>query len=180
MSSSNPLHERLGLATGAAFLVLAACASPAFAEGMAAFDVDYAAPMDSEGVSSGYGFGVRLGGQVHAPLIVLTPELGFAYHRFSGVAKQVTYGGIAGLRLGIGEVIRPGAFAHIGYGARKTELPGRADDSGALTYDVGAFLDFTLLPVLDLGVHGAYNNWTGSGQPSFPFVTVGAHVALIF
>jgi hypothetical protein len=28
----------------------------------------------------------------------------------------------------------------------------------AFTFDAGAFLDFTLLPILNLGVHAAYNH----------------------
>jgi hypothetical protein len=168
------------LAATAAFVFSTASPSRASAEGVVALDVDYAAPLDETGVSSGFGFGVRVGAQLHAPLIAVTPELGFSYHRFGGPAELATYGGTAGLRLGIGEVIRPGVFAHVGYGARKTELPGRAEDSGALTYDLGAFLDFTLLPILDIGAHGGYNNWTGASQPAFPFLTFGGHAGLVF
>jgi hypothetical protein len=131
-------------------------------------------------VSSGWGFGFRLGSQLHAPLVAVTPELGFTYHTFSGDVGAKVYRGIAGVRLGVGEVIRPGVFGHAGFGWRKLDLASQSETDSSFTYDVGAFLDFTLLPVLNIGVHGAYNQWTGGSQASFQFATVGVHGALIF
>jgi hypothetical protein len=164
----------------AAFTALLAFSSPAFAEVALGFDLDYAAPIKVDAVKSGYGFGIRLGNQIHVPLVAITPELGFTYHGFTGDYGPKVYRGIAGLRLAVGEVIRPGVFAHAGYGARKVEFAGQADTSSSFTYDFGAFLDFTLLPFLNLGVHAAYNQWTGGDKTSFQYATVGAHAALIF
>jgi hypothetical protein len=162
----------------ASLIALTTFPSAASAEVAAAFDLDYAAPINVD-ASAGFGFGIRLGKQMRVPpLLVATPELGFTYHSFSGEPK--VYRGIAGLRLGIGDTIRPGIFGHLGYGGRKMEIAGRSDTASSFTYDFGAFLDFTLLPLLDLGVHGAYTQWTGGDQPSFQFATVGAHAALIF
>ena len=47
-------------------------------------------------------------------------------------------------------------------------------------YDLGLFFDFTLLPLIDLGVHAAYNQLTaGSDDPAYHWLTFGAHAALI-
>lgn len=164
----------------AALIALAMFPSRAFADEAVAFDLDYAAPIKVDHVSSGWGFGIRLGSQTKLTPVVVTPEIGFTYHGFTGDAGPKVYRGIGGLRLGVGEVIRPGVFGHFGYGWSKVEFAGQKDTSGSLTYDVGAFLDFTLLPLLNFGVHGAYTQWTGGDKPSFQFATVGAHAALVF
>ena len=162
--------------------VIASTAAPstALADTAVAADLDYAAPVKVDGVSSGWGFGFRLGSQMRAPLVSVTPELGFTYHTFGGDASTKVYRGIGGLRLGVGEVIRPGVFAHAGYGWRKVDFAAQSDTASSFTYDLGAFLDFTLLPLLNIGVHAAYNQWTGGSQPSFQFATAGVHGALIF
>jgi len=164
----------------AALFAVTTVGSRASADTAMAFDLDYAIPIDADPVSSGWGFGIRLGSQMNAPAIQVTPELGFTYHTFGGDGGLRVHRGIGGLRLGLGEVIRPGIFGHAGYGWRKVELLGVQDTSSSFTYDAGAFLDFTLLPLLNIGVHGAYNQWTGGDQPAFTFATVGAHAALVF
>jgi hypothetical protein len=142
-------------------------------------DLDYAAPIDSS-ASAGGGFGIRLGQQVHFPLLVFNPELGFTYHGFTHDTSPKVYRGIAGLRLGFGEILRPGVFAHVGLG--RLDLGGVPDRSHtAFTYDAGAFIDFTALPLLDVGVHASYNRLTADDSgPKFEFFTAGAHVALVF
>jgi hypothetical protein len=169
-----------GFASIASLIALTTFPTRAFADVAAAFDLDYAAPIKVDAVSSGWGFGIRLGNRMHVPMLVATPEVGFTYHAFGGDAAPKMYRGIGGLRLGIGEMIRPGIFGHVGYGWRKVDLAGQSDTSSSFTYDFGAFLDFTLLPTMNIGVHGAYNQWTGGSQPSFQFATLGAHAALIF
>ena len=164
----------------AMLMATSAISSSALADVAIGFDLDYAVPIKLDSVSPGWGVGARVGSQIHVPMLVITPELGFTYHQFGGDAAPKVYRGIGGLRLGIGEVIRPGVFGHVGYGARKIDLAGGSDTAWSFTYDFGAFLDFTALPVLNIGVHAAYNQWTGAGQPSFQFGTLGAHAALIF
>lgn len=151
----------------------------AAAEQAIGFDLDYAVPINSDPVSPGWGMGIRLGSQVHVPLVVVTPEVGFTYHTFGGTSPNV-YRGLGGVRVGIGEIIRPGVFGHIGYGAFRSDVGGSRDTSFSFTYDLGACLEFTLLPVLNLGVHTAYNKWTGGDNPPFSFATVGAHAVLVF
>ena len=153
-------------------------ASQSHADTVIAGDLDYVFPLGSK-ADSGGGFGIRVGSQLHVPLLVLTPELGFTYDGFSGDFGPRVYRGIAGLRVGVGEVIRPGVFGHLGVG-RMTSAPDASHT--AFTYDAGIFLDFTLLPILNIGVHGAYNHLNG-GEASFAnyeWVTLGAHAALVF
>jgi hypothetical protein len=46
--------------------------------------------------------------------------------------------------------------------------------------DGGLAIDFTLLPLIDLGVHGAYNVLLPRGDTdAFKFVTLGAQAALV-
>ncbi len=169
---------RLRSVTVAAFALASWCAS-AEAKTTVAGDLDYAAPIDSH-ANHGWGFGFRLGQQLHLPLITVTPELGFTYHGFTGDASAHVYRGIAGLRLGVGEIFRIGPFAHLGVGrVSVSETPDYSHT--AFTYDAGLFLDLTVIPFLDVGIHGAYNRIVSGGPgPTFQFATVGAHAALVF
>lgn len=164
---------------GIAALALSLWSAEAAADTTVAGDLDYAAPIDSN-ANSGWGFGIRLGQQLHVPAVVVNPELGFTYHRFADDSTPRVYRGIAGLRIGLGEILRMGPFAHIGVG--RLSLSGAPDSSHtAFTYDAGLFLDFTVIPFLNVGVHGAYNRIvSGNSNPAFQFATVGAHAALVF
>jgi hypothetical protein len=165
------------LTFGALLTAITFSSASAHAATAIAADLDYAAPIDSTG-SSGAGFAIRAGAQLHVPMLVLTPELACTDHTFSS-RGPTAYRGLAGLRLGVGEVLRPGVFAHLGFG--HLSLPSPAPSHTAFSYDAGAFLDFTLLPVLDLGVHGAYNRLNeGNGVAAFQWATLGVHAALIF
>jgi len=141
-----------------------------------AADLDYAAPINSD-VNSGGGFGARLGYQAHAPFVTVTPELAFTYASFSGFADPRVYRGLAGVRIGFFEVLRPGVYAHLGVGHLTTDLPNVSHTD--LSYDLGVFLDFTVLPILNIGAHAAYNRLTGDPL-SLEWATVGGHVALVF
>jgi hypothetical protein len=174
------IRGSMALVAGAASaLALSLWSTPAQAKTTIAGDLDYAAPIDSS-AHAGWGFGIRLGQQIHFPLLVFNPELGFTYHGFTQDSSPKVYRGIAGLRLGFGEIIRPGVFGHIGLG--RLDLGGVPDRSHtALTYDLGAFIDFTALPLLDIGVHASYDRLTeDSSGPTFQFFTAGAHAALVF
>jgi hypothetical protein len=155
----------------------------AHADPTVAVDLDYAKPIDQDDISSGGGFGIRLGQQLRAPGIVLTPEVGFTYAQFGNDLSPKVYRGIGGLRLGVGEIFRPGVFAHAGIGRISLDAPAGVDDPShtGFTFDAGAFLDFTLLPFLNIGVHGAYNRLSGSDEfDAFQWATFGAHGALVF
>jgi hypothetical protein len=167
----------------ATFFALTFAAAPSRAEIAIGADLDYAVPVKSD-AESGWGFGIRLGYQMHVPAVVLTPEIAFTYHDFSGNFAPKVYRGLAGLRLGIGEIIRPGVFGHLGMGRFAIDIPGLDSidiSHTAFTYDFGAFLDFTLIPIINIGVHAAYNHLNGGNHADgFQWVTLGAEAAIIF
>lgn len=148
----------------------------------AALDLDYVF-VEGESLDNGGGGAVRLGREFDAVLISITPELGARYLALNGPIDASLYGGFAGVRLSLGKVIEPGIYGHVGYGhVAFEEAPGAFDPShGAFSYDVGATLDFTLLPILDVGVHGAYNGLAGDSEfKRINWVNAGGHVSVQF
>ena len=144
-----------------------------------AADLDYALPVDSLGDSGG-GFGIRAGLQLHVPLLVITPEVGFTYDGFSGTGEPSISRGILGMRLGLGEIFRFGVAGHIGIAHLSADVIGLDPSHTGFAYDMGIFFDFTLLPLFDIGVHAAYNHLSDDGlKPSYAWLTMGAHLALI-
>lgn len=152
--------------------------APARADVQIGLDLDYALPIDSIGEGGG-GFAIRLGQQVHLPMVAITPEVAFAYHSYSGSGDPATYRGVGGLRVGIGEIFRLGPFAHLGVGHLDLDFASDPSYTG-FTYDVGGFFDLTLIPFLNIGVHGAYNQIAFGDEPTFKWLTFGAHGELIF
>lgn len=171
------------LSVGAGAALFAVCTllpSRARADTAIAGDLDWTLPINSN-ADSGGGFGIRLGQHIHFPMLALTPELGFTYAGFGGDFGPKVYRGVAGLRIGVGEILRPGVYAHLGVGRMELDTPGPDFSHTAFTYDAGGFIDLTLLPVLNIGVHAAYNRLNGSDTgDAFEWATVGAHAALIF
>jgi hypothetical protein len=140
-----------------------------------ALDFDFGAALDQPRAKSGGGGALRIGQELDLFLISLTPELGGSYHAFGGDDKTRIYGGFLGGRLAVGKIVEPAIFAHAGV-ARVEGFESRT----APTLDGGLALDFTLLPLLDLGVHGAYNVILPRDEgSSFEFLTLGAHAALV-
>jgi hypothetical protein len=155
--------------------------APARADVQIGLDLDYALPIDSIGDGGG-GFALRFGQQLHLPFLVITPEVAFAYHSYSGDGDPATYRGVGGVRVGIGEIFRLGPFAHLGVGHLDLDFASDRAYTG-FTYDVGAFFDLTLIPFLNIGVHGAYNQIAfsdDSDEPTFKWLTFGVHGELIF
>jgi len=141
-----------------------------------AVDFDLNTAVDEPATDSGGGGALRLGRQYGLVLVSLTPEIGGSYRAFAGDAETKLYSGFLGGRLGIGQIIEPSIFAHVGVahvsGWEKRTAP---------ILDGGLALDLTLLPLINLGVHGAYNVMLPRDDGSaFKFVTVGAHAALMF
>jgi len=166
------MHAALALGAGAWLAPSSARAAVALAG-----DLEFDAPSHSD-VDTALAFGVRLGWQLHLPLIVFTPEVGYHHAAFG---DDITLNrGFVGVRLGIGEAFRIGAFGHIGVGHAAFHFTDDQDITDA-SYDVGGFLDFTLLPLLDLGVHAGYGRLkAGEGGEPVEWVPVGAHVTLVF
>jgi len=166
----------LVFATTGSFVLLAA---PARAKTTIGADLDYGHSAGS-GIGGGWGFGVRVGQRLHVPLLALDPEIGFTYHNFSEGLSPTMYRGIAGLRLGFLEVVRPGVYGHLGVGRIDfAQLPDASHT--AFTYDFGLFLDITVIPYLDLGVHAGYQGIaSGDRVDAVNCVTAGGHAAFVF
>ena len=140
-----------------------------------AVDFDFNSAVDAPDIDAGGGGALRLGQEFDLFLLALTPELGGGYHSFGGDEKTKLYSGFLGGRLAVGKIIEPSLFAHVGLG----RLDG-AESRTAPILDGGLALDFTLLPLIDIGVHGAYNVMMPRDDGgSFKFVTLGAQAALV-
>ena len=140
-------------------------------------DLDYTNGISEPSVGSGSGFNVRLGYKLDLLVLQFTPEVGGAYHKFSGDEKIGFTQGIVGGRLAFGKILEPGLYAHLGYG----HLSGVDFSHSGGTVDAGVTLDLTLLPLIDLGVHAGYNGMFKSDPyDAFDSYVVGVHGALVF
>jgi hypothetical protein len=124
--------------------------------------VDAPRPRSGATLSGGNGFKVRVGREVHVPFVRLVPEVGYGYqHFFPGDVVPSyawhTHRLFAGARLGIGEIIVPAFYGHIGYGWRTTDDPTVAPDRG-VTLDVGFALDLRIIPHVGFGGHLEYGS----------------------
>jgi hypothetical protein len=178
-------------------IALAACAwswQPAAsrAEFTLAGDLDVQAPISIDSLGTGGGFGIRLGSQLATPMLVINPEIGFTYATFSKSEPPQVYRGIAGLRLGFGQLVRFGVVGHFGFARVSWDRRHSRElaDSGwgydfshtGFTYDAGVFLEFTALPMLDLGLHAIYNGVADDvrHQPDpLRWLQIGFHLALL-
>lgn len=164
-------------------LALAAASSAWLAAGTAhatelAADLEYDIPTDSD-LDSALGFALRLGWQLHLPALVITPEVGYHHAAFGDDATLNR--GFVGARIAIGEIFRVGAYGHVGIGNVAFSVPGPNEDVTDATYDVGAFVDFTLLPLLNIGVHAGYGRVKGGDDfDALEWVPIGVHAALVF
>lgn len=141
-------------------------------------DADGAVPVNTNLLNGGGGFGVRLGEEFHVPLLRLTPEVGYGYmHLFASHAPSdwTTNRVVGGLRLGVGELLVPFAFAHVGYGWRNT--PDNSFGGNGVAVDAGAGLDLNL-GIVSVGLHAGYA--TIDAQPASPqWVILGIDAALV-
>lgn len=164
---------------GLAVVILFACSMERSAEAgnnlVAAADANLALGLGAHGTSTGIGVAGRLGYRLGVPLVAMTPEIGLGYHWFDGDPKIVR--GFGGVRLAFGELIKPSVFAHLGYGSASG---GHQYDG--VTYDVGAALDLTALPIFDIGIHADYAalNSSNTDGASAQWIDLGAHAALYF
>jgi hypothetical protein len=141
-----------------------------------AVDFDFGTAIDAPSTKAGGGGALRLGQEFDLLLISLTPEFGGSYHAFGGNDETKLYTGFLGGRLAIGKIVEPSLFAHVGVG----HVKGLEETRTAPVMDGGLAIDFTLLPLIDLGVHGAYNVMLPRDDGSaLKYVTLGAHAALV-
>jgi hypothetical protein len=142
-----------------------------------AVDFDYAAAIsENQDIDAGTGGAIRLGREIDLLLVSLTPEVGGMYESFSGSPNTRVYGGFAGGRLGVGKIIEPSVFAHVGV----AHIDGWQNRT-APTLDAGLALDFTLLPLIDLGVHAGLNTLMATREGNgVTWATAGFQAALVF
>lgn len=197
-SARRGLHELLGTSSWqrtarvaawvAMTLGVSALASPtARASTTLAGDLDAQIPVSVDGVGTGGGFGIRLGTQLHVPLLSINPEIGFTYAQFSKEYPPQVYRGIVGLRVGLGELLRIGVLAHFGFGYVSWDRgylssSDRADlTHSGTTYDIGGFFEVTALPLLNIGVHAVYNRIADDHDQPDPlhWLQLGVHAALV-
>jgi hypothetical protein len=147
-------------------------------------DLESDIPVNQNALSTGPGFAIRAGYQLHVPLLVLTPEIGFNLAAFNSDVSDGNaraYRGIAGVRAGIGELLRVGAYGHVGFASVSRTLHAKDLDHTSFTFDIGAFLDLTVIPLLDLGVHIGYASVSGEHDiKALQWVAAGVHAALVF
>jgi hypothetical protein len=165
------------MAAAATLLVLA---RPAAADTVVGVDLNFNDGIAGDDASSGAGVDLFFGPRLDLTILTLTTELSGGFHDFGGNLDPAVYRLMAGGRLGIGTFIRPSIFAHLGVGHLRYDEPfgdgrgGRTDVAG----DLGAALDFTILPLIDLGIQGSYNVVAG-GEDPFEWLQAGVHVTFV-
>jgi hypothetical protein len=152
---------------------------------MLALDLDYALPLGDDFIKWGGGGAVRIGTEVDLVGFTVTPELTIEFidfvalpHGNANADVNVTMAtGKAGCRIRFGKTVEPGLIAHIGVG----HLGG--DPSSARTsvaWDLGATLDVTVLPLLNIGLQVGLNGLSGANDNGwFAYGTVGVHTAVV-
>jgi hypothetical protein len=145
-------------------------------------DVNFNNAIAGDDSDSGAGVDIFFGPRLDLAILTLTTELSGGYHDFGGAFDPTVYRGLVGGRLGLGAIIRPSIFAHLGVGhLRFDDLIGDGRDGRTnLAGDLGAALDFTLLPLVDLGVQGSYNVVAGDDDnDAFEWLQAGVHVTFV-
>jgi hypothetical protein len=131
---------------------------------------------------AGAGVDIFFGPRMDLVVLTLTTELDLGFHDFGGPLEPTVYRALAGGRLGIGALVRPSVFAHVGVGHLRYDniLISTRESHTDLAGDLGAALDFTVLPLIDLGVQGSYNFISGEGSgDAFEWMQLGVHVTFV-
>ncbi len=130
---------------------------------------------------TGVGIDVLVGRRLDLTLLTVGTELSLGTHTFAGADDATAYRALVGANLGIGSIIRPSVFGHIGVGHIAVDPDAVPDQTRtSLAGDVGVALDFTLLPLIDIGVQGSYNAISGtSNTDAFRWLQAGVHATLV-
>jgi hypothetical protein len=141
---------------------------------MLGVDLDFAYAIEEQQIEAGGGGALRVGSELDLILITLIPELYLSHHEFDGMGASVTTGKVGG-RLRIGKILEPGLYAHIGVASAS-----QGESYTAPAFDVGFTLDFTLIPLIDIGAHAAYNSvFAADDNDPFRYALFGLHAALV-
>jgi hypothetical protein len=145
---------------------------------MIALDMDYSSAIQNDQIAKGGGGALRIGTQRNLFLVTLIPELTLDHHSYGAErddTASITTGKIGG-RIRFLKIIEPGIFAHVGIGHVGGD-PLYSHTGVAL--DMGGTLDLTILPLIDIGIHGAWNRIFGGYDSGVSYGTAGLHVALV-
>jgi hypothetical protein len=150
----------------AAALVLFAGGREARAEISLAGDLDIGVPVaqgSPQTLSTGAGFDVRFGYRFRIPYrhISIVPELAAGYTDLGAHLVRVR----PGLRVGIGRVLMPYLYGHVGWGFTSFDVHGHLlptdpevmRSSHGFSFDAGLGLDVAILRKLTVGAHLGYN-----------------------
>jgi len=131
-----------------------------------AADVDIGIPVDQAPLrylSTGAGVDLRLGYRFRIPYahVAVVPEIAGGYTDLGAHIVRVR----PGLRVGIGRLLVPYAYGHVGWawtsfdplGSRDTSSTTPFSSATGVAYDFGGGLDITLLRLLTVGAHIGYN-----------------------
>lgn len=147
--------------------------------------------------TAGWGVDAFLGYRLKLAILQITPELAFSYlhvdpNPAAGNPTLQTYRGLAGLRLGLGEIFVPYVYAHVGYGGvtggyakhgrlvPATPTPDYVDQG--FTMDVGLGFDINIVRILAIGLSAGYNVlWPNDGASKpYQWVNLALQVRVIF
>jgi hypothetical protein len=145
---------------------------------MLALDMDYSAALEPDEVDQGGGGGLRIGLERDYFLVTLIPELQLNYHHLNAntSADATISSAKIGGRIRFFKIVEPGVFAHAGLGHIGGD---RIYEHTGIAFDAGFTLDLTILPLVDIGLHTAWNRIFGDDEDGVSYVTAGAHLALV-
>jgi hypothetical protein len=145
---------------------------------MVALDFDYSTAIQNDAIEEGGGGALRIGNELDLLLVTLIPEVVLDFHDFGAYSRntaQLVTGKLGG-RVRFFKIIEPGVFAHLGLASLSGNR--RYSHIGA-ALDFGVTLDLTILPLVDLGLHAAWNRVFGGYDSGLSYGTSGFHVALV-
>lgn len=143
---------------------------------MLALDMDYSAALEHSEIDQGGGAGIRVGFERDLFLVTLIPELQLDAHHFNANTPDnatISTAKIGG-RIRFLKIIEPGIFAHAGLGHVGGD---RVYEHTGIAFDAGFTIDLTILPLIDIGLHTAWNHIFG--EEDISYATAGAHLALV-
>jgi hypothetical protein len=144
---------------------------------MLALDLDYGTALAHSKVDEGGGGALRIGFEHDYFLVTLIPEVQLDFHHLTADPSDATITtGKVGGRIRFFKILEPGVFAHAGLGHIGGD---RVYEHTGIAFDAGLTLDLTILPLVDIGLHTAWNRIFGDEESGVSYVTVGAHLALV-
>jgi hypothetical protein len=143
--------------------------------------------LTSSSKTDGFGAALRLGSALDTPGANVIVEIGGATTGFTNDTIHQLFGGA---RLGVGSLLRPGLYGHVGYGWLNHSTPTETADApervlvrdGSGLYVEGGLALDVVLPVVSFGAHVAYDYFVQGdfGAEAPGFVLLGVQAAVSF